>query len=40
MLAQQNCTVKIIDGGLRAWVKGGYPLEPVPASEVEHLPSF
>jgi membrane protein DedA with SNARE-associated domain/rhodanese-related sulfurtransferase len=40
MLAKQNCTVKIIDGGLRAWVKGGYPVEPVPASEVEHLPSF
>ena len=40
MLAKQNCKVKIIDGGLRAWVKGGYPVEPVPASEVEHLPSF
>ncbi len=40
MLAKQNCTVKIIEGGLRAWVKGGYPLEAVPASEVEHLPSF
>jgi membrane protein DedA with SNARE-associated domain/rhodanese-related sulfurtransferase len=40
MLAQQNCTVKIIDGGLRAWVKGGFPVESVPASEVEHLPSF
>lgn len=40
MLAKQNCTVKIIEGGLRAWVKGGFPLEPVPASEVEHLPSF
>jgi membrane protein DedA with SNARE-associated domain/rhodanese-related sulfurtransferase len=40
MLAKQNCKVKIIDGGLRAWVKGGYPVEPVPASEIEHLPSF
>jgi len=40
MLAQQNCKVKIIDGGLRAWVKGGYPVEPIPVSDIEHLPSF
>jgi len=40
MLMKQNCTVKIIDGGLKAWAKGGFPLEPVPASEVEHLPRF
>jgi len=40
MLQQQDCKVKIIDGGLRAWMKGGFPTEPVPASEVEHLPRF
>jgi len=40
MLQQQDCKVKIIDGGLRAWAKGGFPMEPVPASEIEHLPSF
>jgi len=40
MLQKQDCKVKIIDGGLRAWAKGGFPMEPVPASEIEHLPSF
>ncbi|MDR3734333.1 MAG: VTT domain-containing protein [Acidobacteriaceae bacterium] len=39
-LAQQDCKVKIIQGGLRAWVKGGYPVEPVPPGDVEHLPCF
>jgi len=39
-LAQQDCKVKIIEGGLKAWVKGGYPVEPVPAGDVEHLPRF
>jgi membrane protein DedA with SNARE-associated domain/rhodanese-related sulfurtransferase len=39
-LAQQDCKVKIIQGGLRAWVKGGFPVEPVPPADVEHLPCF
>jgi membrane protein DedA with SNARE-associated domain/rhodanese-related sulfurtransferase len=40
MLEQENCSTKVIQGGLRAWVKAGGPLEPVPAGDVEHLPRF
>ncbi|HEY0308966.1 MAG TPA: rhodanese-like domain-containing protein [Acidobacteriaceae bacterium] len=39
-LAQRDCKVKIIQGGLRAWEKGGYPMEPVPLSDLAHLPRF
>ena len=39
-LSEKGCNVRIIDGGMRAWVKAGYPVEPVPASDVEHLPQF
>ena len=40
MLEQENCQTKVIQGGLKAWVKAGGPLEPVPAGDVEHLPQF
>jgi membrane protein DedA with SNARE-associated domain/rhodanese-related sulfurtransferase len=30
----------VIQGGLRAWVKAGLPVEDVPASEVASLPTF
>lgn len=40
LLEQENCHTKVIRGGLRAWIKAGGPLEPVPASDVEHLPRF
>jgi membrane protein DedA with SNARE-associated domain/rhodanese-related sulfurtransferase len=40
MLEQENCSTKVIQGGLKAWIKAGGPLEPVPAGDVEHLPQF
>jgi membrane protein DedA with SNARE-associated domain/rhodanese-related sulfurtransferase len=40
MLEQQNCTTKVIRGGLKAWVKAGGPVEPVPRDDVEQLPRF
>ena len=40
MLEQENCSTKVIQGGLKAWVKAGGPTEPVPAGDVEHLPRF
>lgn len=39
-LELENCRTKVISGGLRAWMKAGGPLEPVPAGDVEHLPRF
>ncbi len=40
MLNQQNCQTKVINGGLRGWVKAGGELEPVPDHEIHHLPRF
>jgi len=40
MLEMENCRTKVIRGGLKAWIKAGGPLEPVPAGDVEHLPQF
>ena len=40
MLEKEDCKTKVIQGGLKAWIKAGGPLEPVPAGDVEHLPSF
>jgi membrane protein DedA with SNARE-associated domain/rhodanese-related sulfurtransferase len=39
-LEKENCSTKVIAGGLKAWVKAGGPLEPVPPADVEHLPKF
>jgi membrane protein DedA with SNARE-associated domain/rhodanese-related sulfurtransferase len=40
MLEQENCATKVIQGGLKAWIKAGGETEPVPAGDVEHLPRF
>jgi membrane protein DedA with SNARE-associated domain/rhodanese-related sulfurtransferase len=40
MLEQENCRTHVIKGGLQAWIKAGGPMEPVPASDIEHLPRF
>ncbi len=40
MLEQENCSTKVIRGGLKAWLKAGGPTEPVPEGDVEHLPRF
>ena len=40
MLEQENCSTKVIQGGLKAWLKAGGPTEPVPEGDVEHLPQF
>jgi len=40
MLAQEDCSTKVIRGGMRAWIKAGGELEAVPAADVEHLPRF
>ena len=40
MLEQENCSTKVIQGGMKAWIKAGGPLEPVPAGDIEHLPRF
>jgi membrane protein DedA with SNARE-associated domain/rhodanese-related sulfurtransferase len=40
MLEEENCSTKVIQGGLKAWIKAGGPLEPVPLSDLEHLPRF
>jgi rhodanese-related sulfurtransferase len=40
MLQRENCTTKVIRGGLKAWVKAGGPVEPVPHDDMEHLPRF
>jgi membrane protein DedA with SNARE-associated domain/rhodanese-related sulfurtransferase len=39
-LEKENCATKVISGGLKAWIKAGGPLEPVPPADVEHLPKF
>jgi membrane protein DedA with SNARE-associated domain/rhodanese-related sulfurtransferase len=40
MLLGKNVRVRVIQGGLRAWVKAGLPVEEVPAEEVANLPAF
>jgi membrane protein DedA with SNARE-associated domain/rhodanese-related sulfurtransferase len=40
MLEKENCKTTVIDGGLKAWMKAGGPLEPVPAADVRKLPQF
>ncbi len=40
MLEQENCKTSVIEGGLKAWIKAGGPVEMVPASDIEHLPRF
>ena len=40
MLEKENCSTKVIRGGMKAWVKAGGETEPVPLADVEHLPRF
>jgi membrane protein DedA with SNARE-associated domain/rhodanese-related sulfurtransferase len=40
LLEKENCHAKVISGGLKAWIKAGGPLEPVPTTDLEHLPQF
>jgi membrane protein DedA with SNARE-associated domain/rhodanese-related sulfurtransferase len=40
LMNQQNCQTKVIKGGLRAWIKAGGALEPVPETEIQRLPQF
>ena len=40
MLLGKNVRVTVIQGGLRAWVKAGLPVEDVPPEEVASLPAF
>ena len=40
MLQGKMVRVVVIEGGLRAWVKAGLPVEDVPAGEVATLPAF
>jgi membrane protein DedA with SNARE-associated domain/rhodanese-related sulfurtransferase len=39
-MGQRGTSVKVIDGGLRSWLRSGCPTEPVPADELRHLPRF
>ncbi len=39
-LEKEDCKTKVIQGGLKAWIRAGGPLEPVPESDLEHLPQF
>lgn len=40
MLEKEDCKTKVIQGGLKAWIKAGGALEPVPEGDMEHLPRF
>jgi membrane protein DedA with SNARE-associated domain/rhodanese-related sulfurtransferase len=40
ILQRHGCRSSVIKGGLRAWKKGGFPLETVPPEDVVLLPTF
>jgi len=40
MLEKENCSTKVIRGGMKAWIKAGGETEPVLLGDVEHLPRF
>jgi hypothetical protein len=40
MLLGKKVRVTVIQGGLRAWVRAGLPVEDVPPGEVAMLPAF
>ena len=39
-MAQRGQHVRVIEGGLRGWLRSGNPTEPVPAHELRNLPRF
>jgi membrane protein DedA with SNARE-associated domain/rhodanese-related sulfurtransferase len=40
MLKQENCSTHVITGGMKAWIKAGGDVEMVPATDIQHLPTF
>lgn len=40
MLKKENCSTHVITGGMKAWIKAGGDVEMVPATDVQHLPTF
>lgn len=40
VMEQRGQPVRVIEGGLRGWVRNGCPTEPVPINELQHLPRF
>jgi rhodanese-related sulfurtransferase len=40
MLQQENCQTRVIEGGMKAWVKAGGAVELVPEADVQRLPRF
>jgi membrane protein DedA with SNARE-associated domain/rhodanese-related sulfurtransferase len=40
MLEKENCKTKVIEGGMKAWLKAGGAVELVPAGDVRKLPQF
>ena len=40
VMSQRGQPVRVIEGGLRKWVRAGCPTEPVPLNEMRHLPRF
>lgn len=40
LLREQGFNAFVIVGGLAAWRKAGQSLEPVPESDLVHLPTF
>jgi 3-mercaptopyruvate sulfurtransferase SseA len=40
LLREQGFNAFVIVGGLAAWRKAGEPVEPVPESDLVHLPTF
>jgi membrane protein DedA with SNARE-associated domain/rhodanese-related sulfurtransferase len=40
MLCEQGYKARVIVGGLRSWKRQGFPMEAVPAADIEHLPAF
>lgn len=39
-LTEHGHKVRVVEGGLRNWLKAGAPTEPVPEDEMHHLPRF
>jgi len=40
MLQQEHCHVRVIQGGMKAWIKAGGEVEPVPEADLRRLPKF
>ena len=40
LLREQGFSAFVIVGGLAAWRKAGNPVEPVPQTDLVHLPTF